>query len=167
MLTTATTGQPLTLIAAAAASGDEGLVDLEAYTDYAGAASNSDGLLDGDAMLVQQQQEQAEQAVVEGGVAGQESRAAGGADAPAEQLRAGWMTSDLSVLLADNYKAYMEAVSGQAVARSLKQLLPDKWQVWLFAVGTACAQPCMSNSLCNTCSHDMKNLADTIGFPCC
>jgi hypothetical protein len=119
MLTTASKSQVLTLVAAAAATGDEGIVDLEAYTDYAGAPSSSDGLLDGDAMLIQQQQQQAEQVAAEGGAAGQQQRTTEGADAPAEQLRAGWMTSDLSVLLADNYRAYMEAVSLQAVCRGL------------------------------------------------
>ncbi|KAF6259268.1 hypothetical protein COO60DRAFT_1514018 [Scenedesmus sp. NREL 46B-D3] len=82
------------------------MVDLEAYTDYAGAASSgSSSLLDGDAAAVQQ----LEQGVAEGGAASQQ-RAAGAAAASSKQLRAGWMTSDLSVLLADNYRAYMEAV---------------------------------------------------------
>jgi hypothetical protein len=162
MLTTASTGQSLTLVAAAAASGDEGLVDLEAYTDYGAAASSSNGLLDGNAMLDQQQQQQTEQAVVGGGVAGQQPRTAGGADAPAEQMHAGWMTSDLSVLLADNYRAYMEAVREQAVVRCLKQLLQDRWQVWLFAVGNSM---CSALHVKQTLQHLQPGFGKTLLTP--
>jgi hypothetical protein len=115
MLTTAGRGLPLALATAAAAaapaaaSGDEGIVDLEAYTDYAGASSStsSSGLLEGHGPADQQQQQGATK---DNDAALQQAE--GGADDVqiSEQLRAGWMTSDLSVLLAGNYRAYMEAV---------------------------------------------------------
>jgi hypothetical protein len=111
MLTTAGRAQPLALATTAAATAsDEGIVDLEAYTDYAGASSSSSSsssseFLDGGDADAEQEQQQLGQQVTQGKDAALQQAARG-----SEQLRAGWMTSDLSVLLAGNYKAYMEAV---------------------------------------------------------
>ncbi|WIA08825.1 hypothetical protein OEZ85_008247 [Tetradesmus obliquus] len=115
LLTTAAAskGMPLALAtaaaaaAAAAAPGEEGIVDLEAYTDYGGASSSSSDLLDAGGTAEQQQQTTAQG----GDAVLQQMNAEDGAHAAgSEALRAaGWMASDLSGLLGGSYRAYMEA----------------------------------------------------------